>query len=90
MDIANKQGTYNACNVRMSQRGEHLRFTLEPRATIGICGPCVGEHLDRDLARQAGVSCAIDLAHAPCAKQRDDLITAETSAGGQRQQVQGL
>ena len=36
-------------DVRMIQRGERLRLTLEACQPIGIVGNDVGQHLDRDL-----------------------------------------
>ena len=65
----------------MIQRGEHLRFALEPREAIGIVREGLGQHLDRDVAIQPRIARAIDLAHAARAEQRQDFICAETSAG---------
>ena len=36
--------------LRMVQRGEHLRFALEPREPLGIGGERVRQDLDRDVA----------------------------------------
>ena len=45
-------------NVRVIQRGEHLRFAAEPREPIGIVRDGGQQDLDRDVAIQLGVSCA--------------------------------
>ena len=62
----------------MIERGEQLRFALEPRETIRVADEGVGQHLDRDVAAQLGVARAIDLAHAAGAERRDDFIGPES------------
>lgn len=47
-------------DVRMVERGEELRFALEPREALGIQGKGFGEDLDRSVAIQPGVARAID------------------------------
>ena len=47
----------------MIQRGEHLRFALEARQTVGIAANDVGQDLERDVALQLRVARAIHLAH---------------------------
>ena len=48
----------------MIERGEHLRFALEPREPSGIARERLRQDLDRDLAIELGVARAVDLAHA--------------------------
>ena len=66
------------------QRGEQFCFTLESRQSIGIARERVGQYFDRDLALQPRIFRVIHLAHAARAQERDDLISAESSAGGER------
>jgi hypothetical protein len=41
------------------------------------------KNLYGDVAPQAVVACAIDLAHAPLANEGDDLVVTEPMSGGQ-------
>ena len=70
-------------DVRMVERGEHLRFALEPREPLGVVGEQLRQDLDRDVAIQPGVARAIDLAHPAGAKGGEDFVRAEASPGGQ-------
>ena len=67
----------------MIQRREQLGFTLKSRQPIGIARERVGQYLDRHLALQPRIFRAIHLAHAAGAEERDDLVGAETGAGGE-------
>ena len=58
---------------RMIQRGEHARLALEPRQPVRIVNDRIGKDLDRDLAVEARIAGAIDLAHATGAERADDL-----------------
>ena len=64
--------------------GQHLRFALEPRETLGILRERVGQDLERDVAVELGIARTIDFAHAACAQEREDFIRAEVGPGGQR------
>ena len=68
----------------MIERGEDLRFALEPRETIGIARECVRQDLQRDVAIELRVARAIDLAHAAGTERRDDFVEAESRADGER------
>jgi len=48
----------------MVQRRKHPRFALETREAIGVGGERLRQDLDRDLATELRIVCAIDLAHA--------------------------
>ncbi len=61
----------------MIGRGEQLRFALEAREPVGILGGRGEQHLDRDVAPEAGVARPIDLAHRPRAELRGDLVGAQ-------------
>ena len=56
---------------------------LEAGATLGVARERSGERLERDVATQAHVARAVDLAHAAGAERLDDLVRAEARAGGE-------
>ena len=70
----------NARDVRMIERGENLRFALEPRDAIVILRECLGEDLQRDVTIEFRIAGAVDLAHTAGAERRDDLVGSKTSA----------
>ena len=47
---------------------------LEAAQVVRVNREGGGQHLDRDLAPEARVARAIDLAHAPGAERRDNLV----------------
>ena len=49
---------------RMVQRREQLRFAGEAGGALDVAGDGLGQQLDRDIAAEAGVAGAINLAHA--------------------------
>src|SRR5688572_7665620 len=61
----------------MIERGQHLRFTPEPREPIGIAREGVWQDFQRDLAIQSGVAGAVDLTHSAFAKFGKDLVGSE-------------
>ncbi len=67
----------------MVERGEQLGFALKPRKSIGIAGKRVRQDLDRDLALQPRIACAIHFSHSAAADQGDHFIRSETGAGGE-------
>jgi len=58
-------------------------LALESGKPFGAGVHLGGQHLERDVAPQAQVLCAIDLAHAARAERADDLVGAEARAVGQ-------
>jgi hypothetical protein len=64
-------------DMRMAQRGQHLRFALEAREAFGVRCEGVGKNLQRDVATQPPVARAIDLTHAPGAQRARHLVGAE-------------
>ncbi len=67
--------------MRMIQRGEQLRFALEPREAIGIGCERVRQDFDSDFATEPGVASPIDLSHAADAEGVDDLVDAQPCSG---------
>ena len=70
-------------DVRMVQRGKHLRLALEPRDAIRVASGG-GQRLDGDVASEPGVVSAVDLAHAAGANLRGDFVGPESCAGGEQ------
>ena len=68
----------------MRQRRDGLRLALEARVDVRIERDRLGKHLDRDVAVELAVACAIDLAHAARADLTEDLVEAELRSGGKR------
>ena len=62
----------NAADVRMIQRGEHLRFALEAREPLRINREGRRQDFDRDVAIQLRVARAIDFAHPADTEQAVD------------------
>jgi hypothetical protein len=66
----------------MIQRCEKLRFTTEPRDTIGIAGKYLRQDLDRDVAAQRRVAGPIHFAHPAGPDGADDFVRTEAYARG--------
>ena len=58
----------------MIERGEQLRFALEPRQAVRIERELRGQHLQGDFAIQLRVARAIHLAHGARTKRGDDFV----------------
>ena len=69
-------------DVWMVQSRHRTRLALEAREPIGVALGLGGEHLDGDLAAEARVAGAIDLAHPAAANRADDFVGSETCADG--------
>ncbi len=67
----------------MIERSQDLRFALEAREPLGIEGEAVRQDLERDVALERRVVGAVHLAHAACAKRGQNLVGAESIAGGE-------
>ena len=77
--------TVDRRDVGVIQRGEHVRLALEARDALRIVAEPVRDDLDCHVAAEFRVACAVNLAHAPGANKREDLVGAEACAGRQRQ-----
>ena len=69
-------------HVRIADRGRRPRLRGQPRARVAAGAPV--QHLQRDVAAQAMVAGAVDLAHAAGVEQLDHLVGAHARAGGER------
>jgi hypothetical protein len=69
--------------VRVIERGEDLRFTLEPRKAIPVSGESGREYLQRHLPPQSGVGRAVYLPHAALSDEGLHFVDAETRAGSE-------
>ena len=76
--------TVDARDVRVIQRREQFRFTLETRQALVVAGELFGKDFDRDVAIELRIAGAVHLPHAACADGRDDLIDAEFCSCGER------
>src|SRR5207247_2361074 len=61
-------------DVRMVERGQHARLSLEAGQAFWIAHESRGKNLDGDVAAKPRVVSAVHLAHAALAEQRADLI----------------
>ena len=80
MDLATVLEPVDAADIRMIQRGQHVRLAREARPPIGIVHERVGQNLQRDIALQLRVVRAIHLAHAAFADQPRDAIRTDRRA----------
>ena len=76
-------------DVGMVERRRDARLALEPRQAIRIAGDAGRQDLDRDVASEARVARAIDLAHAAGPDGRHDLIRTKARTGGRASGLQG-
>lgn len=81
--VVNLVHTMDAGDVRVVERGQRPGFAFEPSQATFVIGEVCGQHLDRHLAVEPGVPCAVDLAHAPGTERAEDLVEAQGLAGGQ-------
>ena len=73
----------------MVEADEDLRFPLKPGEPVWICREGVGQDLQGDLAVELRVGDLPDLAHAPLAQERGDVVVPEAGAGTQRHGLLG-
>ena len=65
----------------MIERGQHLRFALEPGQPLRVVDEGVGEDLQRDITVELRVPGFVDLPHAARADGGEDFVGAEGGAG---------
>jgi hypothetical protein len=67
-------------DVGVVQGPRGLRLLREAALTIGITGSVPVQDLDRDLAGEARIAGAVDLAHPSRAERREDLVGAHAGS----------
>ena len=82
LDVAVAADVVHHADVRMGERGDGARLTLEAQPSLGIRGEIRRQDLDGDGPIEPRVAGLVDLAHAASAERRLKLIRAETSASG--------
>ena len=70
----------NGRDVRMIERGEHLRFAGESRDAIRVVRKAVGQDLERNVATELRIAGAIHCSHSAFAQFRSDAIRAQDLA----------
>ena len=72
--------TVDRTDVGMIERCERARFAVKACEALRLPDEEARQSLDRDVASQCGIACAIDLAHPPSTQQREHAIGSELSA----------
>jgi hypothetical protein len=67
-------------DVRVIERGDGFRFALEALEPRGIGRHLGGEHLERNVTLEPGVTGSIDFAHSTAANESKELVVAEGSS----------
>ena len=67
----------DAGDVRMAERGQHLRLAVEARHAVLVVREVLGQQLQRDVAVQARVGRAEHLSHAASPELAGDAIVRE-------------
>ena len=70
-------------DVRVIERGEQLRFALEPRQAVRIECEQLGQDLQGDFAIQLRVAGAVHLAHGARTKWGDDFVGTYSKTRGE-------
>ena len=70
-------------DVRVVQRRDGARLLLEASDAVGVGVTPRRQYLDGDVAAEARVVGAVDLAHSAPAEQRHDVVRAEARPGRQ-------
>ena len=68
----------------VGEGGEGSCLALEAGDAVEVAGDGFGEDLEGDVASEAGVAGAVDLAHATRADRREDLVRPEARARGEQ------
>jgi len=74
----------NVPDIGMIERGQNLGFPLEASHAVAIAPERRGQDFQRYVTLKRHVACAVDLAHAAHAEQREDFIVTEFVADRQR------
>src|SRR5207249_7433943 len=71
-------------NVGMTESGDGFGLNLEALQAVRFGRQQLGQNLDGDVAIQAGIAGAVDLAHTAGAERSEDFILAKLGARDQR------
>ena len=71
----------------MTECGHRFGFSLEPGQPVRILRECRRQYLDGDLAPEARVPCAVDLAHAARPDRADDFVGTDVTAAKERHEL---
>jgi hypothetical protein len=71
-------------DVGVIENARRFRLLLEPAQAIRVSRERLRQDFDRDLARQARVPRAVDLAHSTGTERRQNFVGAEAGARGER------
>jgi hypothetical protein len=72
-------------DVRVTERGQHAGFGHEARHAIVLIGKDARQDLQRDVATELRIACAIDVAH----PARADTLANHVGAGAASRQIDG-
>ena len=75
--------SYTARMFGVIERRRRACLLLESLQAIGIGGVGGRQHLDRDVAAEAGIVGTVDLAHSARADASHDVVGTEAGAGGE-------
>ena len=70
----------DAGDIRMIERGEHLRFANEASQTIGVTRHLGKQQLQRHIAIEIEIAGAKHTTHAACADRRQDFVVSEEAS----------
>lgn len=71
-----------AYQVRVGHCRRRPRFALEAEHGLRVSERFLGQHLDGHGPCQPRIARPVDLSHPACRDERDDLVRADTSSGG--------
>jgi hypothetical protein len=77
----------DADNVRVIEPGDGAGFALKAAMLVGARGAVFAKDFDHDIAVEAEISGAVDLAHAAGPEHRPDLVWAQPGVYCQRHRV---
>ena len=77
----------NAENIGMAECGDGTGFLLETPEAVGIGGEGGGQNLDGDIASQALIAGAVNLAHSASTDECNEFVGSEFRTGSERHEV---
>jgi hypothetical protein len=74
-------GVEDRQDVGVAERGNSLRLALEARPPGRLVSEARGQHLDRHIALQPGVTGTINFTHASGPEKAENLVRSDPGAG---------